>query len=174
MKRWIVIGLFAAFVALAAGSAEARGGRPSYHHRPSHRSHVSFGFRCWPSYRSSYIGIGYRSRGWSVGLSCWPSYRSYSYVPSYSSYYYAPTYPAVYSYGYTYPTYTTSYPATTTVYPSTYTSYRTPDPPPPPQPQAVQGWYHPTYGFWCPCHGYQKTSLANHSYQYDTTKDAKP
>jgi len=87
MKQWIVIGLFAAFVTLAAASAEARG-RPSHHHSPHHRSHVSFSFGCWPRYRPSYFGAGYARRGWSVGLSCWPSYRSY---------YYVPTYPVVYS-----------------------------------------------------------------------------
>jgi len=178
MKRSIVIGLSAAFVTLAAASAEARG-RPSHHHRPHHRGHVSFSFGCWPSYRSSYFGVGYSRRGWSVGLSCWPSYRSYHYVPTYpvvySSAYTYRTYPSIYSSAYTYPTYVTSYPATTATYPTTYTSYRVPDPPPPPpQPQTVQGWYHPTYGFWCQCHGYQKASLAGHSYQYDTSKDAKP
>jgi len=177
MKRLIVIGLFAASVMLAAGSVEARG-RPSYHHRPHHRSHVSFSFGCWPSYRSSYFGVGYSRRRWSVGLSWWPSYRSYYYVPTYpvvySSAYTYRTYPSIYSSAYTYPTYVTIYPATTVTYPTTYTSYPTPNPPPPPQPQTVQGWYHPTYGFWCPCHGYQKASLAGHSYQYDTSKDAKP
>lgn len=183
MKRWIVIGLFAAVVTLAAASAEARG-RPSYHHQPSHRSYSSFSFGYRPSYRSSYFGVGYSRRGWSVGLSYWPSYRSYDYVQTYpavypytySTYPYTyTTYPSTYSSAYTYPTYVTSYPATTATYPTTYTSYRAPDPPPPPpQPQTVQGWYHPTYGFWCQCHGYQKASLANHSYQYDTTKDAKP
>ena len=167
MKRWMAIGLVTAFVMVGAASAEARG--RSYHHRrPHHRSHVSFrfGLGCWPRYRSSYVGLGYSRRGWSVGLSWWPSYRSYYYVPSY---------PAVYTYAYTYPTYVTTYPSATVTYPTTYSSYRVAAPaPPPPQPQVVQGWYHPTYGFWCPCHGYQKESLAGHSYQYDTTKDAKP
>ena len=180
MKRWVAIWLVVAFVMVGAASAEARG-RSGHHYRPQHRSYASFGFGR-SHYGSSYVGLGYSRRGWSVGLSLWPSYSPYYYSSTYPSVYsYGYTYPAyssAYSYGYTNPTYATTYPATTATYPTTYTYQPAPaapaPAPAPPQPQMVQGWYHPTYGFWCQCHGYQKQSLPNHSYRYDTSKDAKP
>jgi hypothetical protein len=181
MKRWMMIGLAVAFLAAAAASAEARGGsygrgsfsrggfsRHGSHYRGSHyrgsyyrggsRHHSSFrvSLGCWPS-------LSYWNRGLYVGVGSSPWYSSYAYPYYRTSYAYYP------SYTYTYPTAVTSYPATSATYTTTYSSY--PTPPPPPQPQMVQGWYHTSYGFWCQCHGYQRTALNNHSYQYDTTKD---
>jgi len=158
MKRWIAGGLAVALLTLGSASAEARGGFHGHGgYRPHYGSHVSFGFGCWPSYRSHYASVGYWNRGWSVGLSWWPSYRTY----------YAPTYPSVYTYAYTQPTTVVTYPGVVAT-PTPSTSYPVPAPP---QPQAVYGWYHPTYGFWCQCHGYQKQAVPQHTYQYDTTKD---
>ncbi|MFW6162568.1 MAG: hypothetical protein ACODAJ_07335 [Planctomycetota bacterium] len=162
MTRLSLMGLAAAFVVLGAASAEARGRyfhrghhRHYRHHRPHYRSRVHFSLGCFPR-----VGFGYHRRHWSVGFSWWPSY-------TYRRYY-APSYRV-----YTYPTYVHSYPATTVYTPTVYTPVR-PAPPPPPEPVTVQGWYHPTYGYWCQCHGYQGKALPHHTYYYDNTKDAQP
>jgi hypothetical protein len=186
MKRLIVV--LAALI-LVTGTGYARsyhGGRSCYRGSSYHRGHSYYRGRsyyrgCGSYYRghsgSRYsfslgFGYGHGYRTYRPYYSCYPSF-GFSYYSAYPAYY---TYPAVYS-RYAWPV---TYP-----YPNTYTTYTYPttvpvttavvataeSPPPLPDYRNVKGWYHPTYSFHCPCHGFHKKALAYHSYQYDVSKD---
>lgn len=170
MKRLVVVFVV---LLLASGAAFARpsrshvpfhsGGR-SYHRGSSHsRYGLSFSFGSGYRYPSSYYSY-YPSFGISYSRS-YPAY--YTYPSSYYSYAWpsAYTYPRTYSTVYTYPS-TATYiePAPAPVAPVAPA-------PPAPAVTTVQGWYHPTYGFHCQCHGFQKQALPNHAYRYDVSKD---
>ena len=151
MIRRLVIPLA---LVLAAATAEGRHARPhrgrggSRHGGSRHRTSFYIGFG---------HGLRYRSSGLYVGLGVYPRHRVY-YYGAWPAYSYAYAYP---SYVYSYPTYAVTRPSVSVAYVAPQAVY------------TVSGWYHPTYGYWCQCHGYQRASLPHHVYHYDTTKDAK-